>query len=84
MKKSVKFYVYRYLDKCDSPCIISGLHLQKTINSITNKETYASTILDYVRDYADITGSEFKCIHNQKSMYNFVREHTLENAFCDK
>ena len=84
MKKSAKFYVYKYLDECESPKVISGLYLQSDINAITNKQTYASTILDYARDYADITGSEFKCIDNQKSMYSFVREHKLCNAFIDK
>jgi len=83
MKKSVKFYVYKYLDQIESPCQISGLHFQKAINSITGKETYASTILDYIRDYADITGSDFKCENNQKSLYSFIREHKLENALIN-
>lgn len=84
MKKSVKFYVYKYFDECESPKTVSGLYLQSDINSITGKQTYASTILDYARDYADITGSEFKCVDNQKSMYRFVRENKLCNAFMDK
>jgi len=51
---------------------VSGLQLQRAINRITGKQTFASTILGYLRDYADASASELICIDGQKSLYSFV------------
>lgn len=68
---TVKQVLFNYLDSLPES-FVYGLHLQAKINSITGKKTFASTILSYVREYADISGSDFICVSRQESKYHFV------------
>lgn len=81
MKKDcVKAKVYKYLDTVHSPKVFHGWDLQHIMLSITQKNTYPSTLLDYVRDYADETGSNFVCLDKNKSKYKFERVHKYGNS----
>jgi hypothetical protein len=68
---SVRQAVFKYLDHQPAG-IIYGLHLQQTINAKTKKETFASTILKYAKDYADASGAELICLKKQESKYQFT------------
>lgn len=70
-KDSVRQVLFRYLDSLPA-CKIYGLQLQSTINGITGKKTFASTILGYAKDYADRSGSNFICTNIKESEYNYV------------
>lgn len=71
MKLSVRQTLFRYLDSLPE-CTIYGLHLQMTINGITGKATFASTILSYAKDYADRSGATFECLKKQESKYHYI------------
>jgi hypothetical protein len=68
---TTKQALYKYLDTLEE-CNLYGLELQRLINGITGKSTYASTILSYMREYVDIAGAELKCVSNKKSEYHYV------------
>lgn len=63
--------VYDFLDNLADGVEISGWSLTEQINTKSGRNTYPSTLLDYCRDYCDITGGEWKCIDNKKSIYKF-------------
>ena len=71
VKLSVRQTLFRYLDSLPA-CKIYGLHLQSTINGITGKRTFASTILGYAKDYADRAGADFICTNIKESEYSYV------------
>lgn len=70
-RPSVRQALFKYLDRHPGG-IIYGLHLQKKINAQTGKETFASTILNYAKDYADRAGAEFICIKGRESKYQYT------------
>lgn len=71
--RTVTSVVYDYLDSLQGTRIISGWQLFDTIRGKTGKNTYPTTLLEYCRNYADISGSEFKCIDKKKSIYLFKK-----------
>lgn len=77
MKKSIKSQVFTYLDELESPSLISGWQLFESISALTGRKTYPSTLLDYCREYSDLTGSNFICIDHEKSKYSFSRLNKL-------
>jgi hypothetical protein len=83
MKKSIKKDLFRFLDSIESPKIFHGWWLQKRMFSITGKQTYPSTLLDYAREYADITGSDFVCLNKALSKYKFERIHKISKAILN-
>ena len=63
--------VYDFLDHLGDGAEISGWELAEEINSLSGRRTYPSTLLDYCRDYCDITGGEWECVDKSKSLYKF-------------
>lgn len=63
--------VYNYLDNLEDGSIISGWSLFNTINSITQKNTYPSTLLHMARDYVKLVGGDLECISVKESKYIF-------------
>ena len=80
---STRQIVFDYLDSISVPTTFSGWELQARIKAITGKNTYPSTILGYVRDYADASGSTVKCIDKKKSYYKFYRHFSLGNSILN-
>ena len=72
--------VYKYLDSFNSKVELSGWQIFEAIKDITGKWTYPSTLIQMCRNYADITGADFECIDNQKSLYRFIPNVKLGNA----
>jgi hypothetical protein len=68
---TIRQILYRYLDSLPE-CEIYGLQLQSVINAQTGKKTFASTILSYAREYADIAGATLICVSHKKSEYHYV------------
>lgn len=68
---NVNKIVYDFLDNLADGVEISGWSLTEQINTKSGRNTYPSTLLDYCRDYCDITGGEWECIDNKKSIYKF-------------
>ena len=71
VKLSVRQVLFRYLDSLPA-CKIYGLHLQSTINGMTGKKTFASTLLKYSSDYCQISGATMECTKRQESEYIFT------------
>ncbi len=82
-KDTIKYKTYMLLDKIYSPWTFYGWELQSKMHAETGKNPYPSTLLDYVRDYADVTGSNFKCIDKNKSKYVFERIHKFGDSIID-
>ena len=68
---SVTKTVYDFLDSLPDNYVLSGWALSDEINRRTGRCTYPSTLLDYCRDYCDITGGEWECVDKGKSIYKF-------------
>jgi len=51
---------------------ITGWELQRIMYERTGRNTYPSTLLKKCREYADMTGAEFKCTCPSESRYHFV------------
>ena len=46
----------------------------------TLRRTYPATLIQYARDYADISGASFSCVDPQESRYHFTPGVKLGNA----
>ena len=75
--------LYNYLDSFDEQVELSGWQIFDAIRDVTGKNTYPSTLLQMCREYADITGADFICINNQKSLYRFTPNIKLGNAIIE-
>ena len=73
--------VYDFLDGLADGTTVSGWGLCEIINSKTGRCTYPSTLLDYCRDYCDITGGEWECVDKGKSIYKFHKGCVKLNGF---
>ena len=67
MRKKELFKLLDSLPECD----ISGWQLFERMFIRTGKKTYPHTLLNYCREYADISGADFFCIDYQKSKYQY-------------
>lgn len=66
----MKRALFKYLD--DAPeCNISGWELYEIMVARTGKRAYPQTLLNYAREYANISGAEFSCIDAQSSTYHY-------------
>ena len=75
--------VYKVMDKLPER-EISGWELFEIVKGFTGKNTYPSTLLQMVRDYADITGADFVCVDRQKSIYKYTPGFRLGTAIIDR
>lgn len=74
--------IFAYLDTLGE-CDICGVVLPDIIASMNGKRPYHGSVLDDCRDYAMISGGEFRCIDNHKSIYHFTPGIRLDNAIVD-
>lgn len=68
---SIRREVFKILDSLPETKI-SGWKLHEMIYFRTGRMPYPPTLLQYARDYADISGATFECVDPQKSVYRFV------------
>lgn len=68
---SVAKIVYEFLDNLPDGFIISGWALCDEMTVRSGRHLYPSTLLGYCRNYCDITGGNWECVDNQKSIYKF-------------
>lgn len=74
--------IFAYLDTLGE-CDIRGVVLPDIVAAMNGKRPYHSTCLDACRDYACISGGEFECIDNQKSIYHFTPGVRLGSAIVN-
>lgn len=68
---SIRREVFKILDSLPEGNI-SGWKLHEMIYFKTGRRPYPPTLLQYARDYADISGGSFDCVDPQKSVYRYV------------
>lgn len=79
---SVRQSLFDYLDaRPGGP--ISGWELFEDMARRTGRKTYPATLLEYCRDYAELSGADFRCIDNQESEYYYTPGVKLEGAILD-
>ena len=76
---SVKSALWKYLDNL-SRCEISSWQLYDAMYALTGRHTLPSTLLSYAREYADLSGSDFTCIDNQRSIYRYTPGYKISGA----
>ena len=69
---SVRQTVFEFLDNLEGGAIVSGWQIYEHCESVTGRHTYPTTLLNYCRQYADISGAEFVCVDFEKSKYKFT------------
>ena len=79
---SIRQALFAYLDS--SPAgDISGWELFEAIARKTGRKTYPATLLEYARDYAELSGAEFACIDQEHSVYRFKPGCAIAGAIVD-
>ena len=63
---------------------ISGWQLFAMMEARTNRATYPSTLLDYVREYCDASGASFVCVDPVRSLYEYTPGHKIAGALIDR
>lgn len=76
---SIRREVFKILDSLPETNI-SGWKLHEMIYMKTGRKPYPPTLLQYARDYADISGGSFTCVDPQKSIYRFKPGFRIESA----
>ena len=79
---SIRQTLFAYLD--DHPAgFISGWELFQDMAKATGRKTYPATLLEYARDYSELSGAEFRCIDNQESRYYYHPGASIAGAIMD-
>jgi hypothetical protein len=84
MTKSVRRATFEYLDGFtpNNKTILSGWGLFDMMYSKTGRKTTPATLLQYARDYADMSGSELTYTGKDQK-YTFVPSgHKIGGAIC--
>lgn len=79
---SIRREVFQILDSLPETKI-TGWNLHEMIYFKTGRKPYPSTLLQYARDYCDISGGELVCIDPQKSIYRFVPGYGIGKAILE-
>lgn len=83
IKNSIKSQLWEYFDTCGSR-LITGWELYRAMADRTGRHTYPETLLQYVREYADVSGAEFVCMDRVKSLYRFKPGAKIAGAIIDR
>ena len=67
---SVRQSLFRYLDEQPSRTI-TAWNLFDVMEARTGRKTMPATLMQYARDYADISGASLVCINPQESRYRY-------------
>lgn len=81
-KQSARQATFHYLDTIRQKTILSGWGLFDTMYAKTGRKTTPATLLQYVRDYADMSGSELTYTGKDQK-YTFIPSgHKIGGAIC--
>lgn len=80
---TIKAHLWAFLDQL-GPAKISGWALFDEMHARTGRMTYPPTLLDYAREYADISGGEFRCVDPARSVYKFSPGAKIAGAIVDR
>jgi hypothetical protein len=75
----VKRQVFSLLDEFPERKI-SGWELYNIMYNRTNRKTYPSTLLGFLREYCDISGASVECVDRRRSVYHFIPGFKIGNA----
>ena len=62
---------------------ISGWQLFDMVRVKTGRNTYPQTLLDYAREWADISGGSFRCVDTVHSVYRIEHGAKISGAIFD-
>jgi len=80
---TVKAHLWELLDSMDERKI-SGWALFEMMQARTGRMTYPQTLLDYVREYADVSGALFVCIDPVRSVYLYRPGFKIAGSTIDR
>jgi hypothetical protein len=80
---TVKAHLWKLFDSMQASDI-SGWALFEAMYARTGRKTYPQTLLDYCREYADISGAEFRCVDREKSIYRYAPGVQISGAIIDR
>lgn len=79
---TVREAVYTFLDSLKEGEYF-GLMIIETVQAVTRRKVYSSTVLTYCRDYADCSGATFECVHRKESRYYYKPCCKISGAIID-
>ncbi len=79
---TVKQSLFKFMDD-QHERDISGWQLFQEMNRRTGYNTYPSTLLKYLREYADISGAGLDCIDHENSKYHYVPGFKIGDAIIE-
>ena len=79
---SIRQALFEYMDSRPAG-FISGWELFQDMAKATGRKTYPATLLEYTRQYSELSGAEFRCIDNQKSRYYYHPGASIAGAIVD-
>lgn len=81
-QQSVKQMLFKTLDRMSQKTILSGWGLFDMMYAKTGRKTTPATLLQYARDYADMSGSELTYTGKDQK-YTFIPSgHKIGGAIC--
>lgn len=78
-KPSVKRSLFAYMDSRPAG-VITGWELFAAMESRTGRKTYPGTLLQYAREYADVSGSTLECVNPAESRYQYTPGYKVAGA----
>ena len=83
---SIRQLTFRYLDTLPHTAKLSGWGLYETMLLRTGRRTTPATLLQYLRDWADIGGHTVECVNREASQYRVTRggDWGVAGAFTDR
>ena len=82
---SIRQLTFRYLDTLPHTATLSGWGLYETMLGRTGRRTTPATLLQYLRDWADIGGHTVECVDRARQGYRVERGGSwgVAGAFTD-
>ena len=72
-RMSTKYRLFLYLDEQPRITTLTGWGLFDAMYFRTGRKTTPATLLQYLREYADISGAAVECIERARSMYRLTK-----------
>lgn len=79
---TIKAAVFDILDHLP-PCELSGWKLFDLVQEETGRKPYPPTLLQYAREYAELSGAAFDVIDSARSIYHYRPGVEIARAILD-